>query len=77
MEPIATILLVILFLALIAFFVWLYVRILHKAGFSGWWTLLLFIPLVNLIMMWIFAFADWPALKKNSATTPTLPVVSP
>jgi uncharacterized membrane protein YhaH (DUF805 family) len=38
------------------------VKILHKAGYSGWWTLLMIIPLVNIIALWCFAFAKWPAL---------------
>ena len=41
------------------------VKILGKAGYSGWWVLLGFVPLVNLIMLWVFAFADWPALAKR------------
>jgi hypothetical protein len=31
-----------------------------KAGYSGWWVLTMIIPLVNLIMVWVFAFAEWP-----------------
>jgi hypothetical protein len=31
-----------------------------KAGYSGWWVLTMIIPLVNLIMVWAFAFAEWP-----------------
>ena len=42
---------------------WPTVRILRKAGYSGWWCLLSFVPLVNLVMLYIFAFgADWPNL---------------
>jgi hypothetical protein len=39
-------------------------KILAKAGYSGWWCLLGFVPLVNIIMFWVFAFADWPALRQ-------------
>jgi hypothetical protein len=35
-------------------------RILHRAGFSRWWVLLCFMPLLNLIGLWIFAFTTWP-----------------
>lgn len=38
-------------------------KILRKAGYSGWWSLLYFIPLVNLICIWIFAFAPWPVSR--------------
>jgi hypothetical protein len=36
-------------------------KILQKAGYNGWWTIVAFIPLVNLIGLWAFAFASWPA----------------
>jgi len=39
------------------------VKILNKAGYSGWWSVLALIPLVNIIMLWVFAFADWPSLR--------------
>jgi hypothetical protein len=41
-------------------------NILHRAGRSRWWTILAFVPLVNLIGLWVFAFTRWP----NYATTP-------
>ncbi len=34
--------------------------ILRKAGYSGWWVLISFVPLLNVIMFWVFAFARWP-----------------
>lgn len=37
-----------------------YVKIITKAGYSGWWILTIFVPLLNLIMLWVFAFASWP-----------------
>ena len=40
------------------------IRILRKAGYSGWWVLLWFVPIGNLVALWIFAFADWPALRR-------------
>jgi hypothetical protein len=40
-------------------------NILHRAGRSRWWTILAFVPLVNLIGLWVFAFTRWP----NRATT--------
>jgi uncharacterized membrane protein YhaH (DUF805 family) len=35
-----------------------------KAGYSGWWCLILLVPLVNLIMIYVFAFANWPVLRR-------------
>jgi hypothetical protein len=35
-----------------------------KAGYSGWWSLLMIVPLVNLITLYVLAFSRWPSLKK-------------
>jgi uncharacterized membrane protein YhaH (DUF805 family) len=40
------------------------VKILNKAGYSGWWLLLTFLPIINFIMLYVFAFADWPRLRR-------------
>ena len=40
-------------------------NILYRAGHSRWWTILAFIPLVNLICLWIFPFGRWPALDSR------------
>lgn len=37
--------------------------VVRKAGFSRWWSLLLAVPLINLIMIWVFAFMEWSAEK--------------
>jgi len=42
------------------------IKIIQKAGYSGWWVLLVFVPLLNVIMLWVFAFADWPNLAKRT-----------
>ena len=47
-----------------AFFLWLLTRILRKAGYSAWWVITTFIPIVNLVMLYIFAFSTWPN-KRN------------
>ncbi|WP_417317090.1 DUF805 domain-containing protein [Emcibacter sp.] len=51
---------------LVIFFIysiWASIRVIHKAGYSGWWVLITFVPIVNFIMIWVFAFADWPNLR--------------
>jgi hypothetical protein len=35
-------------------------RITKEAGFSGALSLLLLVPLVNVIAIWVFAFVKWP-----------------
>ncbi|MFW6114550.1 MAG: hypothetical protein ACOC7K_02310 [bacterium] len=44
-------------------------RIFSKAGFSGAFSLLMVIPLLNLIMIFVLAFADWPALRQQNEST--------
>ena len=44
-------------------------KIVSKAGFSRWWFLILFIPIVNLISIWIFAFKRWPALDSTDSVS--------
>jgi len=40
----------------VAMTLWSYVRLLHRTHRSGWWALLMFVPLVNVIGLWIWAF---------------------
>jgi len=35
-----------------------------KAGYSAWWCLVAFVPFLNLIMLWVFAFASWPNVRE-------------
>ena len=50
----------------VALTVWMSVRILRKAGYSGWWSLLAVVPLLNIAMIWVFSFSEWPALKTRN-----------
>jgi hypothetical protein len=34
--------------------------ILKRIGFSAWWALLCFVPIVALIGLWLMAFVKWP-----------------
>ena len=42
-------------------------RIFAKAGFSGWLSLLMIVPMVNLIALYVLAFSDWPIARRGSA----------
>jgi hypothetical protein len=55
---------VLLVLLLIARFPWW--RIWRRTGHSGWWALLMLVPLANLISLWVLAFKEWPALRGRS-----------
>ncbi|MFY9746448.1 MAG: hypothetical protein WA891_19755 [Acidobacteriaceae bacterium] len=41
--------------------------IFKKAGFSPWLSLLLFLPLVNLVMIYILAFSEWKVVPVTQA----------
>jgi hypothetical protein len=38
-----------------------------KAGFSPWFSLLMFIPLLNFIMLYVLAFSDWKVVPVAQA----------
>lgn len=42
-------------------------RIFAKAGFHGALSLLMLVPFVNVIMIFVLAFSEWPALKSREA----------
>ncbi|MGP0068909.1 MAG: hypothetical protein ACLQGP_35575 [Isosphaeraceae bacterium] len=46
------------FLFMAAFFWLIFAQILHKAGFTGWFALLL--PLTGFVGLAIFSFIEWP-----------------
>jgi hypothetical protein len=43
-----------------------YWKIFKKAGFAPALSLLTLVPLVNVIVPFFLAFAEWPALKKSA-----------
>lgn len=51
---------VLLTLGIFALAIWVQIRILKKAGYSGWWFLLSFVPVLNIVMIYAFAFSTWP-----------------
>ncbi len=59
----------ILFLFLLPLFIvftlWLGSIILDKAGFDKKWVFFLLFPVINIIMIWVLAFTDWPNLKDD------------
>ncbi|MGB6191772.1 MAG: hypothetical protein WBF42_04840 [Terracidiphilus sp.] len=47
-----------------------YWRIFSKAGFSGWLSLLMLVPPINLIVLYVVAFSEWKigSAKANVGT---------
>ena len=41
-------------------------KIFSKAGFSGWWSLSIFLPIINILAIYILAFSKWPIYKRIS-----------
>jgi hypothetical protein len=41
------------------------VRIIQKAGYSGWWVIILFVPIINIIAIWYFGFSRWPGADED------------
>lgn len=40
--------------------------IFSKAGYSKWLSLLMVVPIVNLILLYFIAFSKWPSLANNN-----------
>jgi hypothetical protein len=46
--------------------IWLpWSRIFSKAGYSSWLSLAMFVPLVNIILLFWFAFSEWPIIRRR------------
>ena len=56
-------------LVVLALLVWGFVavfgRIVNRAGYSRWWLLTMVVPVLNMIMLWVFAFASWPLTQPH------------
>ena len=55
---------VIFSLIVIIFAVIIYWRIFSKAGYSGALSLLMFVPIANIIVLCVLAFGNWPIYKE-------------
>jgi hypothetical protein len=42
------------------------VRILNRVGYSPWWVIIAFVPIVNLIGLWVLSFVHWPRVLENN-----------
>ncbi len=57
--------LLIFYLAIAVVSIVAWVKILNKAGYSGWWILIGLVPFVNFIMFLVFAFSTWPSQRQQ------------
>ena len=44
-------------------------RICTKAGYSGWLSLLVLIPIVNMGFVYFLGFSEWPSLRGDRSTS--------
>lgn len=58
----------IILLPLLGVFIIPVAKIFQRAGWSPWLSLLTLVPGVSLVMLWIFAFARWPATDDKPPT---------
>jgi hypothetical protein len=56
--------LTVVFIFAVVFLLIPYWRIFAKAGFSPALSLLMLVPVANIVMIYYLAFADWPSLKR-------------
>lgn len=54
-------------LAVFVLYIYMAWKVVAKAGYHGAWSLTLLIPLVNIAMIYIFAFSKWPVLRNRAA----------
>lgn len=47
--------------------VWACSLIAEKAGYPRWWGLGILLPPVNLLIVWYFAFSEWPGAQPGNA----------
>ncbi len=53
-----------LYLAILVLGILAAVKVATKAGYSGWWVLITFVPLVGTVFVFIFAFSTWPVTRE-------------
>ncbi len=60
----------IIVLLVCVFMIFCYWKIFSKAGYSGALSLLMLVPIANLILFIWFAFAEWPVIKQARGGAP-------
>jgi hypothetical protein len=56
-------------LVIVGIAVWLvfiiaYIKIISRAGYSGWWVLIILVPIANIVMLLVFAYKEWPIQRE-------------
>ncbi|MBN2190189.1 MAG: hypothetical protein JW728_03165 [Candidatus Aureabacteria bacterium] len=56
---------IILLLGMIVLVVVIWWRIISKTGYPGALSLLMFVPVANVVLIFILAFSEWPVEREN------------
>lgn len=56
----------IIVVAIMAFYIACFWKIWSKAGFNGAWSLLMLVPIANIVSIIYLAFAEWPIHKNRT-----------
>ncbi len=43
--------------------------LIKRAGFSGWHVIWCFVPILNVVFIWVFGFLRWPAIQEQHNST--------
>ena len=57
--------LVLVEVVLVGFGIWLYWRLAAKTGWPGWYALGMLVPVLNLVLILMAAFKEWPIEAEN------------
>lgn len=60
--------LIAVYLAMIAFGVFIYAKIVARSGYPWPWVFIMFVPIVNIVMLCIFALRTWPVERELELT---------
>jgi hypothetical protein len=55
---------IVLLIILLPLSIWFWWRIFSRAGYPGWFGILMHLPLVNLVVFFMLVFGDWPVLQE-------------
>jgi hypothetical protein len=58
------VLLLVFYIALAVLGIVAAVKVVSKAGYSGWWVLIAFVPIVGSVFALVFAFSTWPVTRE-------------
>ena len=64
--------LALVYFVVLIFVIVCYVKIIARAGYSGWWVLILIVPVANIIFIGVFAFKKWPLQERLEAAERSL-----